>query len=102
ININFDSLNEAYAFPNGFTDRCFFQVADRFLELANKYSFKYSIFVIGKDLENPRHREAVREWARLGHEIGNHSWQHHMNLGALRIDEMRSEISRSHDAIAEA
>jgi len=100
FNINFDTLNEAYGFPTDFTDRCFFEVFDRFVSIANQYSFKYTIFVIGRDLESGRHREAVAEWARQGHEIGNHSWSHHMNLGALSVPEIYSEVQRSHEAIA--
>ena len=53
IDINFDSLNENLGFPKGFKDPSFFKVFDRFLELSNKYNFKYSLYFIGKDLENP-------------------------------------------------
>ena len=51
INLNFDSLGEAYGFPYGYKDPTFFEVSERFLKVAEKYKFKYSIYVIGKDLE---------------------------------------------------
>ena len=59
--------------PKSYRDPSFFEVADRFLLLAEKYSFKLTIFVIGRDLENPLNQEAVKKWAAMGHEIGNHS-----------------------------
>src|SRR5262249_2317710 len=41
----------------------------------------------------------VKEWALKGHEIGNHSFHHHMNLGALKRDELRFEVEWSHELI---
>jgi hypothetical protein len=100
ININFDSLNEAYGFPANYRDPCFFEVAERFFKISDYYDFKYSIYIVGKDLEDGRYREAVKEWAIRGHEIGNHSFHHHMNLGALKPDELKAEVERSHELIA--
>src|SRR5262245_298697 len=100
ININFDSLSEALGFPQGFHDKTYFEIADRFFAIAKKYGFKYSIYVIGKDLEQAENRHAVQSWANNGHEIGNHSWSHRLNLGALPYDEMYREVKQAHDAIA--
>ncbi|MCR4317063.1 MAG: polysaccharide deacetylase family protein [Planctomycetes bacterium] len=100
ININLDSLNEAYGFPDGYSDPTFTSVMDRFLRFAEKYNFKYSIYIIGRDLEKDENREAVSRWAKLGHEIGNHSWSHYLSLGAMRKKELFDEVKRSHDAIA--
>src|SRR5262249_49955190 len=77
------------------------EVADRFLGIADKYGFRYSIYVIGRDLEDPSVRSAVKRWADKGHEIGNHSWSHHMNLGSLSKNEIREEIERAHHLIQE-
>ncbi|MGE3261147.1 MAG: polysaccharide deacetylase family protein [Bacteriovoracia bacterium] len=99
ININFDSLGEMFGFPEGFRDPCFFQVADRFFKIADKYNFRYSIYVIGKDLENPINQEAVRSWQAKGHEIGSHSFSHRNDLGALSPREIREEVSRAHEIL---
>ena len=99
ININFDSLKEAFGYPKGFKDPCFFVGFDRLMELAEKYNFKYSIFVIGRDLEDPEIFARVREWSSLGHEIGNHSWSHHMDIGALKKNDIEQEVLRSHEII---
>lgn len=99
IDINFDSLNENLGFPKGFRDPSFFEVFDNFLLFSNKYNFKYSIYIIGKDLENPEISARVKDWHQAGHEIGNHSYTHHLNLGGLKKEQLRNEILRCHEAI---
>ncbi len=102
ININFDSLGEAYGFPVGYRDPSFFEVADRFFKFSSRLDFKYSIYIIGKDLEKDENRQRVKQWATEGHEIGNHSWSHPLNLGTLPEAELRSQIARAHQIITEA
>lgn len=101
ININFDSLAEAYGFPEQFDDPTFDRVAERFMAIADKYGFKYSIYVIGKDLETEKNKRAVRQWSKTGHEIGNHSWSHPLSLGALPEDQIKDQIGKAHEIIAE-
>ncbi len=101
INVNFDSLNEAYGFPAGYEDPSFFRIADRFLDAAARFKFKYSLYLIGRDLESARNRARVREWAGDGHEIGNHSWSHPLNLGSLPDAAIAKEVHAAHDLIAE-
>ncbi len=100
LNINFDSLY----FPLSINrmenrDPTFFKVADRFLETADAHNFKCSLFVIGRDLENPEVAARVKYWHDAGHEIGNHSWTHHGNLGATKPEKQRDEIKRTHEKI---
>jgi peptidoglycan/xylan/chitin deacetylase (PgdA/CDA1 family) len=103
ININFDSLGWALQLnPREFDDPTFFTIADRFLKLADKYDFKYTIFVIGKDLENPAVAKIVKEWQNLGHEIGNHSYNHKTNFGSLSYDAINYEVMKSHLLIKSA
>jgi peptidoglycan/xylan/chitin deacetylase (PgdA/CDA1 family) len=100
IDINLDSLSEAYGFPAEFYDPSFFQVFDRISALANRYRIKLSIFVIGRDLENPEVFARVRDWAQMGHEVGNHTWSHPLNFGALKRTAVEEEIRKAHDLIA--
>jgi hypothetical protein len=99
ININFDSLAEAYGFPLEFNDNSFTDIAKRFFELADKYNFKYTIFVVGKDLENPRNARQVGKWVADGHEIGNHSYSHRRDIGVLSEKDTRDEIEKAHNII---
>lgn len=99
ININFDSLGEAYGFPTDYRDPSFHEVADRLLEIADRYGFKFSIYIIAKDLERPENRAAVKRWAALGHEIGNHTYSHPVNLGTLPPSQLHQEIEGAHRLI---
>lgn len=102
ININFDSIAEMYGFPESYRDPTFHEVADRFFEISDRYNFKYSIYVVGRDLEDAENRARIRDWARDGHEIGNHSWSHLLSLGALPEARLRQEVEKAHKVIAEA
>lgn len=100
LNINFDSLGWALGLSGpAFRDPTFFGIADRFFALSEKYRFKYTIFIIGKDLENPEVASRVRDWHQQGHEIANHSYTHHANLGSLPLEAIRTEVRKSHDLI---
>ena len=99
FNINFDSLAENYGFPKDFSDPSFLGVCDRIMNLAQRYDVKLSLYVIGRDLENPETFARVREWAQEGHEVGNHSWSHPLDLGSLAPESIDEEIRRSHELI---
>lgn len=101
FNIHFDSLaSGSLASSTDFSDPTFFDIADRFLELSGKRGFKYTISVIGRDLENPGVAQRIKEWSMAGHEIANHSYNHKENLGCLDYDELEMEVMKSHEIIA--
>jgi len=99
INLNFDSLSEAFGFPSNFRDPSFFEGVDRFFAILDAHGVKSSIYVIGRDLENPAIFQRVREWAENGHEIGNHTWSHPMNLGGMSQNDIRQQIYRCHEIV---
>lgn len=99
ININVDSVSEEANFAWRGVDPAFTVASQRFLTLARHYRCPFSFFVVGKDLAHPTHRRTVRHWARLGHEIGNHSWSHHNNLGVLPPTVIDEEVEKTHDLI---
>jgi len=105
LSINLDSMRECLKLagageaPAGFRDSAFFEIMDRFLSLAGRWQAPLTIFVIGRDLEDPANRARVAEWSALGHEIGNHTYSHFQNLGNLPPARIRDEIRRTHDLI---
>lgn len=101
LNVNFDSLSEAFGFPAGFRDPSFFEGFDRLAELAGELGAPLTLYVVARDLEHPEVFARVREWAQAGHEVGSHSYSHPGNLGAMPPQEMRDEVGRAHDLIAE-
>lgn len=100
MNINFDSMGQMGGFPENYRDPSYDRIMNRFFGLSDRYRFKYSIYVIGRDLQDPERAARVREWAAAGHEIGNHTWSHPLNLGALKSQEIRDEIERAHEIIS--
>jgi len=98
--LHLDSFAEAAGWPAGFDDPAFGLVLDRLLEAAAKWNIRYTVFVIGKDLETAVARRRIRELAEAGHELGNHSWHHYLGLGGMRPEVINTEITRAHDAIA--
>ncbi len=101
ISLHLDSLGEAYGFPQNYRDPTFFEISERFFRIADEYDFRYSIYVIGRDLEKTENRERVGEWSSQGHEIGNHSWSHPINIGVMSKSGIRGEVELSHKIIEE-
>ena len=55
INLNFDSLGEAYGWPSDFIeDTAFTRGVDRILNLGNRLNIPITFFLVGKDLENKK------------------------------------------------
>lgn len=101
ISLNFDSLSEAYGFPKNYRDPSFEEGFERLAKLCANYNFPLTIFVVGRDLKNPKRASIVKEWANQGHEIANHSWSHHFNLGSLNSRKIRDEVFYAHEIITE-
>ena len=83
------------------TDAAYSAMMPRIVEWAEQRGARLTIFVIGKDLLVAEHADLVRKWHANGHEIANHSWAHPPQLIALSDNEIRMEISRAHEIIAE-
>ena len=99
ININVDSVGEEMNFSYRGIDPAFTAASDRLLSFSRRFRFPYTFFIVGKDLDSSIHRQAVRRWSREGHEIGNHSWTHHNNLGALTREEIVREVKKTHERL---
>ena len=94
-------MAQAAGYPPGYSDPTYRQVIDRFLDLSREFRFSYSMYAIGRDLEDPFACHRLRSLAAAGHEIGNHTWNHHTDLGALPLPEMREEILRTHEKLVD-
>jgi hypothetical protein len=101
ISLHLDSLGEAFGYPDNLYDPAYHQVLDRFQRLCDRFSVRGSVYIIGRDLQERAHRSRLRWLANKGHEIGNHSWTHYINLGSLSTEEIRFEVRASHFRIAD-
>ena len=88
------NLGEA---ANAVYDRC----VPRFRAWLEEESIPATFFVIGEDLARRDNRETVRALHEAGHEIANHSHSHHYDLVRRANVEIREEVERGANAIAE-
>ncbi len=77
-------------------------VVPRFLKIVGDYGWKITIFVVGQDAILEENREAIRQCADEGHEIGNHSFHHEPWLHLYSAQRVDDEIKRAEDAIESA
>lgn len=69
------------------------------LDILAEYGIKATFFVIGENAE--WYGDLVKTEYENGHEIGNHTYSHHMNLKKLSYDGIRGEIENAEEAIYE-
>ncbi len=74
----------------------------RFIELFRKYDLKATFFVIGRDLEVPKKRKLIQQLAKEGHEIANHTYNHHFGFRKLPREKKEAEISKTELLIQKA
>ena len=102
ISLNLDSIGHAVGKSPLENDPTFNVVFKRIESIVDKYNIKISIFVIGKDLENKKNLNYVKEWFNKGHEIGNHTYTHPINFGYLDKKQIYEEIKKTDDLIFKA
>jgi len=102
ISLNLDSIGHAIGESPLENDPTFNVVFKRIESIIDKYNIKISIFVIGKDLENKKNLNYVKEWFNKGHEIGNHTYTHPINFGYLDKKQIYEEIKKTDDLIFKA
>jgi hypothetical protein len=74
----------------------------RFLELLGEVGVRATLFAVGRDLERPACIEVIREAAAAGHEVANHTLDHHYGLTRMDAGIVRGEIDGGADRIREA
>lgn len=101
INLNFDSLGEAYGWPRDFLDdAAFTRGVDRIMKIGEKFDIPITFFLVGKDLENKKNYEIIRRISDNDNiEIANHSYNHLFNFGSRSEQVIHDEIYKSHDLI---
>jgi peptidoglycan/xylan/chitin deacetylase (PgdA/CDA1 family) len=75
------------------------QNTPRLLDILRARNIKATFFVIGRSVD--LYPSIVRRTVAEGHEVGNHSQTHRL-LSKLSDSEVRSEMSRCHDAVTRA
>ncbi|MGW0699616.1 polysaccharide deacetylase family protein [Streptomyces sp. NPDC002867] len=71
----------------------------RLLDILEKEKVHATFFLLGKN-HVLKHPDVVRRLAAEGHEVANHTWTH-QRLDQLGKEEIRDELGRTQDAIAD-
>jgi hypothetical protein len=78
------------------------RLVPRALSALDQLSLRITFFIVGRDAAQASDRAVLRSLTAAGHEIGNHSYHHEPWLHRYTRAEIETEISRAHDAIANA
>ncbi|MBI1785884.1 polysaccharide deacetylase family protein [Candidatus Sumerlaeota bacterium] len=98
------TLSAAYGFDEGESfarDPIFEHALHRMLDLFDRLGIKATFFIVGRDLELPHKRDAVKEIIQRGHDLANHSYRHLIGLEDLSEANIREEIESAQRAIEE-
>ena len=71
----------------------------RFRDLAAAERFPLTLFVVGADLERPQNARLLREMGEHGHELGNHTFDHHYDLTRRSEADIRAQIARANEVV---
>ena len=74
------------------------EVTPRVLELLDRYQAKASFFCIGE--KAAAYPELVKEIARRGHSVENHSYHHHLAFAFCGISRLRREVDAAQATVA--
>jgi peptidoglycan-N-acetylglucosamine deacetylase len=74
----------------------------RFRDLAADNGVPLTLFVVASDLSRDENRKALHAWAAAGHELGNHTLDHHYDLSRRAPAEIREQIERANELILAA
>lgn len=77
-------------------------VVPRVLDLLDRRGLRITWFIVGQDAALPQHHDVLREIAKAGHEIGNHSFHHEPWLHLYSEPEVEVELQRAEAAIESA
>ena len=71
------------------------------LEVLDQLQLRITFFLVGQDLAIDANHQAARLLARSAHEIGNHSFHHEPWLHLYSKDQIREELERTEQVIAD-
>ena len=77
-------------------------VIPRMREFLDAHGIRATVFLVGRDAEDSRHRSLLSSFAADGHEIGNHSYHHDQWLHLMSIEEINADLDQSEGAIESA
>ncbi len=77
-------------------------VCPRVVDILRERDLKITFFIVGQDAALEKNRDALSLLSEAGHEIGNHSFHHEPWLHLYSEQEIKDELQRAEDCIADA
>ena len=74
----------------------------RFLEFMRAHDLHGTVFVVGRDAEQPTLAALLTRVAAAGHELGNHSYEHAADIESWSAQRQQADLRRAHAAITAA
>lgn len=71
----------------------------RFRDFASAQGIPLTLFAVGADMQRAGNGGSLRALAAAGHEIGNHTFEHHYDLSRRPAVEVREQIAKANDAL---
>lgn len=69
------------------------------LNMLDKYDLKITFFIVGKDADDEKNGDAMKEITARGHEVGNHSYNHEAWFHLYSKEEILDELNKTEEAI---
>lgn len=73
----------------------------RLHQLFRELDLQATFFVVGRDLEDARVVESLKELQRAGHQFANHSYTHPLNFRSLQPYELRDQVQKAHQLLGD-
>lgn len=107
ISVDLDEIHHYSAIhgvtpPNLNTHAVFDIAVRRLCDWAEGLDFPLTLFTVGSDLSRPENARVLQYAVEKGHEIANHSLNHHYGLTRLSTSQMATEIGGATSAIYNA
>jgi peptidoglycan-N-acetylglucosamine deacetylase len=107
ISVDLDEVHHYYAIhglgaaPPAVANAVYARALPRFEELAAAQGVPLTLFVVGSDLARAESGALLRRLAGQGHELGNHTFDHHYDLSRRPVEQIEAQIELANAAIAE-
>lgn len=104
ISVDLDEIHHYYAIhgltPAGEAAHAVYERGlRRFRDFAAGERTPLTLFAVGADLQRAENAALASDMARRGHELGNHTFDHHYDLSRRNEDEIARQIERANDII---
>jgi len=74
----------------------------RILQCLEQLNLKTTVFIVGSDAEKPELRPLFQQLTAQGHEVGNHSLHHRVDLHTLPAEQIVADLQQADAAITAA